>query len=272
MFSLRLICAALTTAVALGAGAYHVAAEGDLRARRAAMTGTSMAGPQGQAPATNARAILDRAIAAKGGEPALRAIKTIVMRGTMVVTGPKPVTAETTSYIEYPDRFRQDARLPSGEVTQVYAAGDAWVKDQAGVHDPPAPENLAAAVSRDIIALLLGAADGRLGVDVVPEQGQRLSRPADVLRVTGASMAPVDLFVDRASGAIAGKRYTVQQPGSIGKVPTEEWYSDYRSVGGVQVAFKTVVRRGEATILEQTLTDFRLNAPIDRNVFTRPAK
>ncbi len=233
-----------------------------------------MAGIERQEPTGNARAILDRAIRAKGGEPALRAIKTIVMTGTMLVAAPKPITAQTTSYIEYPDRFRLDAGLPAGEVTQVYAAGDAWMKDQAGVHDvpPPGRENLAASVSRDIIALLLGAADGRLKLDVAAGQGEALSRPADILRVSGPSVPPVDLFVDRASGTIVGKRYTVQQPGSIGKVPTEEWYSDYRSVGGVQVAYRTVVRRGEATILDQTLTDFRPNAPIEASLFTRPAK
>lgn len=273
MRSWRPILAALAICVVLCA-ALRATAHANAARYQATMTQPEEWTTAGQQSSGNARAVLDHAIQAKGGQAALRAIKTIVMTGTMVVTGSKPVTADTTSYIEYPDRFRQDARLPSGEVTQVYAAGEAWMKDQAGVHDvPPDPrENLAATVSRDIIALLLGAADGKLTVELVPGQDDVAPRTAEILRVTGAAMAPVDLFVDRATGVLMGKRYTVRQPGSIGKVPTEEWYSDYRAVAGVQVAYKTIVRRGAATILEQTLTDFRPNVPIEAGLFARPAK
>jgi hypothetical protein len=84
-------------------------------------------------------------------------------------------------------------------------------------------------------------------------------------------MPPVDLLVDRTTGMIAAERYVVDQPGAIGKIPTEEWYSDYREIGGVQVAFKTVVRRGEAVILERALTAFEVNVPIDEQTFKRPA-
>jgi hypothetical protein len=50
-------------------------------------------------------------------------------------------------------------------------------------------------------------------------------------------------------------------------VPTEESYSDYRVIDGIQVAFKTVVRRGEAVILERTLTEVKLSAPVDETLF-----
>jgi hypothetical protein len=38
-------------------------------------------------------------------------------------------------------------------------------------------------------------------------------------------------------------------------------------IDGIQVAFKTVVRRGEAVILERTLTEVKLNAPVDETLF-----
>jgi hypothetical protein len=215
----------------------------------------------------DARALLERAISAKGGLDRLRSIRTIVMRGVMTVTGSTPV--DVTDYIEYPNRFRQDARLAGGAVTQVCADGVTWMKDPSGVHDVPAEAavHLRAAVSRDIVSLLVQAADGKLALQVVPRAAGTDDR-FDTLRVSG-SVSPVDLLIDRRTGVVAGKRYIVEQPGAVGKVPTEETYSDYRAVDGLQVAFKTLVRRGAAVILEQTLSDLKVNVPLDPALFER---
>lgn len=217
-----------------------------------------------------AGAVLQRAIDAKGGLERLRAIRSVVMRGTVIVRSPQPIEARTTSYIQYPDRFRQDAKLPRGEMTQVYADGAAWVKDPSGIHDvtPQERDRLRRNASRDIVSLLLKAAQGRLDVNLIASgEGQPA---ADTLRLSGDDQPPVELMIDRASGMVAGERYVVEQPGAIGKVPTEELYSDYRVVDGIRVAFKTIVRRGEAVILERTLTDIELDVPLDATLFKRP--
>ena len=55
-------------------------------------------------------ALLDRAIAAKGGLEKLRALKTIVATQTQASQRPEgETTVETTNYIQYPDRFRVEA-------------------------------------------------------------------------------------------------------------------------------------------------------------------
>jgi len=220
----------------------------------------------------SARAVLERAIRAKGGADRLRALRTVVATGTLTVRSPQPVEARTTAYIQYPDKFRVDATLPNGEVTQVLAAGEAWRKDPSGVYDLAAQERdaLRGNAARDLVSLLLRAADGQLDVRLVSGQGEA-DRRFDTLRLSGGGLAPVDLLVDRSTGMIAAERYIVDQPGAIGKVPTEEWYSDYRDVDGVQVAFKTVVRRGEAVILERTLATVNVNVPLGEQTFKRPA-
>ena len=221
-----------------------------------------------------AQSVLQRAIQAKGGAERLRAVKTVVMTGTTTVRSPRPIEARTTSYIEYPGRFRMDARLPSGDLTQVLAEGDAWTSDAAGVHDLPAAErdNLRSNASRDLVSLLLRAADGILRARLVPPPEGQPQEQADTLELSGEGLAPVDLLIDRSTGMIAGERYIVEQPGPIGKVPTQESYSDYRVVDGIQVAFKTIVRRGAAVILERTLTDLKINVPLDASLFKRIQK
>ena len=250
----------------------------DLR-RRAGAGDESAVGPVATRGAVDqqqreAHAVLQHAIQAKGGADRLRAVKTVVLSGTMTVPMPQPIHAQTTSYVEYPDRFRVDAKFSNGDLTQVLAGDDAWMRDAAGVHDLASAgrDSLRSSASRDLVSLLVRAADGKLQTRLVSAEPARQPGQADTLELSGEGLAPVDLLVDRSTGMIAGARYIVEQPGAIGKVPTEESYSDYRAVDGIQVAFKTVVHRGAAVILERTLTDVKINVPIDESLFKRVQK
>ena len=62
-------------------------------------------------------ALLDQAIAGKGGLEKLRAIKTIVARQTLTnaAAGGSNVS-DQTNYIQYPDRFRIEMQTPNGPV------------------------------------------------------------------------------------------------------------------------------------------------------------
>jgi outer membrane lipoprotein-sorting protein len=224
--------------------------------------------------AGQAERVLQHAIRAKGGIERLRSIRTIRATGTMTVaTGGEPMKVGMTTYVEYPGRFRLDAVLPGGEVTQVYADGRAWTKDPSGVRvlEGAALEGLRASASRDTLLLLLAAAAGRLNVRLTQPQGEGLP-DTDNLELSDDGVTRAVLFVNRTTAMITGEQYIVEQPGAIGKVPTEEMYSDYRDVDGVQIAFRTVVHRGEAVIVERTLSQVSLNLPLDHTLFEPPVK
>src|SRR5262249_38143211 len=111
------------------------------------------AGEQGPEEKVRAIALLDKAIAAKGGLEKLRGIKSIVARQTQASRRPDGETQiETTNYILYPDRFRVEAP----DLVQGYDGTRAWMKDRSGVHD--APESLArdaaASLRVDVVSLL----------------------------------------------------------------------------------------------------------------------
>ena len=97
-----------------------------------------------------ARALLDRVIEAKGGLAMLRAIKSIkaVTATTMIARpvaegaggpgGPSGnIEAETTTYLQYPNRVRVETKAPQGVQIQVYDGERGWVRDPGGVHDVP---------------------------------------------------------------------------------------------------------------------------------------
>jgi zinc protease len=218
-----------------------------------------------------ARLLLDRAIAAKGGLGALRAVKRITAKTTTSMDGPQGrVQAEATTYLEYPDHVRVETRLPDLVSVQVYDGQHAWVRDPQGVHEIPAPflRDLQTSLKRDSITLLLDAEQGNVGARALQETGDEAGTRLQPLELSGAGLEPVVLYIDAATGLIAKQTYVAGGPG---QPLIEEVFSDYRPVDGVQIPFTASVRRGGQPILERRLDGITINPPIAPALFTRPA-
>ena len=242
----------------------------DLRRRPAASRGgryqpVSFVVPAAGERPDPARALLDKAIAAKGGLAKLRGIKTVRVEGTMTSeSAGGPIVFPVVTSIAYPDRFRVDASMPGGKIAQVFAGGKYWIQGPDGVKelDAEMAAPIRAAIERDMVRVLLRAADGTLVVREVDSDDTRLG----AIEVSGEALTPVTLFVNRDNGLIERARYLGGPDGR-----TEEIYSDYRNVGGIQVAFHTVVRRGRLLPLERDVKTIRYNVPLSPALFTRPS-
>ena len=212
-----------------------------------------------------AKALLHKAIAAKGGLSKLQGIKTVRVEGTMTSQSiGEPVAFSVVTSIEYPDRFRVDAMMPREKVSQVYADGRFWIESAEGVKelDPGAAGSIRAAVDRDMVRVLLRAAAGTLVVREVDADDARTG----AIELSGDGLAPVTLFINRDNGLIEKARYTGGPDGR-----TEELFSDYRNVGGIQVPFHTEVRRGGLRPLERDIKTIRYNVPLPAALFQKPS-
>jgi hypothetical protein len=214
----------------------------------------------------NAMTLLRRVLDARGGLDAIRRIRTVVAEADTTFTLEQgTLLSKTKTYVAYPDKFRVDATVAGAQVVQVYNAGTAWVRDPAGVHDVP-PEmrdEFGASVRRDTIPVLIAAADGKLSVRLLPDEGA-----LKVLEISGPQLPPMRMYID-SENLIA--RQSFSTPGPDGKaVQADEVFSDYRRADGVQVPFRADVRRGGQVILSRTLTSVSLNTPIDDALFARP--
>lgn len=218
------------------------------------------------------RELVNRVVEVKGGLAKLKAIRTVVADAkTTFRMQQGPLESMTKTYVVYPDKFRVDASVGGADVIQVYNAGDAWMKDPAGTRDAPAPirEDFAASVRRDMIPLLIGAAEGKLVAKALLEEG-RDGRTLQVVEVSGEGVTAVRLYVD-AAGLIV--RQTFSRPGPDGKsMQAEESFSDYRRVEGVQVPFTAEVLLNGQPILTRTLTEVKFNTTVDPKLFERPAQ
>ena len=229
------------------------------------------------AQASSDRAALDllrRVVDARGGLMALKGIRTVVadtITTFQMQQGTLPSTTRT--YIAYPDKFRVDAEITGAQTTQVFNAGTAWVKDPKGVRDAPPgmAADFAASVRRDIIPLLIDAAEGRLTVRKVADQAARDGRPVQVLEISGPTLDRVRLFIDQQM-LIVGQAYTITTPGPQPRtLLSEEVFSDYRFVSGIRVPFETQLMQNGQAVIKRTITKVSFNEPVPDSLFTRPS-
>jgi zinc protease len=216
-----------------------------------------------------ARALLDRAIAAKGGLEKLRAIRSItaITRTSMIEGG---LQADATTYLSYPDHVRIDTTLQGVSSVQIFDGESGWVRDPRGVHDVPAPalRDLRTTLRRDTISLLLAAERGALRARLLPDVKDGDGTRHHTLEVSGTDLDPIVLYVDPDTGLISKQTYVAGGPG---RPLIEEVFTDYRPVDGVQIAYAATIRRGGQPVLERHVTEIRINAPIDPALFKRPA-
>jgi hypothetical protein len=228
------------------------------------------------ATVADADQLVRKVIVARGGLEALSAVKRIVAEGdTTLMTPAGKVTAKTKTYIEYPGRMRVEAQLPDAKIVQVVADDKAWIEDPGGIHDAP-PEmqaEFSASAKRDVVPLLIAAAAGKLQVRLLKEEGFQ-GRVLKVLAIGGESTPEVRLHVDPQTGTVLKIAYESSAPAPPGGKselrPTEEVFTDYRSVAGVSIPFKATVIRAGQVLLERQLTAVQINPEIPADIFVKP--
>ena len=238
-------------------------AAGDLRRRPVVANDGIRPAAYRTVVADDPKALIDKAIAAKGGLAKLRAIKTVkVEQSTTARTQDGPVTFPSAVAIEYPDRFRLDLDAPGGKVTQVFNAGEYWLQDARGVREVSGEvrDGIRAALQRDTIGVLLKCASGVLSMRVADAE-----EPLAGVTVSGDGLEPLTLFINRDTGFIEKVRYDTPAGAA------EEAYSDYRTVEGVRVAFHTVLRHPNAMPIERDVVHIHFNVPLPAGLFAKPS-
>jgi zinc protease len=254
----------------------------DLRRRTATAGGVRLApvrfvapgagGPPRQEVDAETRALIARAVAAKGGLDLLRSIQTVRVDAvtTVSINGIATDLPGTTS-IRYPAAFRMETRTPAGPLIQVFNAGNYWIQDRQGVHAAPAPmaEQIRGTVQRDTVPLLIALAEGKVRARAAGTVDQGRTVPS--LDVTLPGSPPLTLIFDPATALLTKTRYRSGDTPSGPEIGVEEVYSDYRDVNGLKVAFTTELRREGAPAVRRTVSKFEFNVPLDQSLFSKPS-
>jgi zinc protease len=219
-----------------------------------------------------ARSLLDKVVAAKGGIERLRGIQSITATTSAISTTPdgQTASAETLTYLAYPDRVRVETKTADVSIVQVFDGTRAWVKDPGGVHEVPERmiRELKSGLRRDTIAVLLAAVDGRVRVRALPDVKDETGKLHHAIELSGTDLDPMVMYVDPDTTLIAKQTYVA---GGVGQPLIEEVFSDYQTIDGLQVAFTARLRVGGRQVLERRVTKVAVNTPLSPSLFTRPA-
>ncbi len=215
--------------------------------------------------------ILDRYIEALGGSQAVSRLNSFSAKGTYEGYDTYQQKVPFEVFAKAPNQRTAVIHTQNGDTTAVFDGRMGWL----------------ASVDRPVTLLPLnrgGELDGAsLEAHLLFPAGIKQSlkqwrvgfpvtaiddRPVQVVEGTGDGGTRFKLFFDSESRLLTRVvRYTST---IVGTVPTQTDYTDYRTVAGVKMPFKTVVTwtTGQATI---ELTDVQPNVPVDTARFKQPA-
>lgn len=215
--------------------------------------------------------ILMAAAQAAGGD-SIRSISTIEFSETSNIYTPQGTLALTSkSQVAYPDKFRAEITSPMGHITQVSDGKSGWIQSPQGTQDVP-PE--AIGEFQRGIALFGGwglyqqVLAGNVKAQYVGQENTADGKQADVVNWDAPS-GPIKLYFDSGTHLLVEAQFTAI--GMQGPEPSDQRWSDFRTVEGRQFPFQSVTYRSGTKFSDATVQDVHINPSIDPSVFVKPS-
>ncbi len=224
-------------------------------------------------PATSATLpaaqILDKYIQAIGGAERLAKITSFTARGTSHLFD--EVKADPTEvYAKAPNKLATFVHQREGDVARTYDGRDAWVMlPLTVVGEYPLNGSAREGARLDAQLAFPGGLKQMFTSWRVSYPATLDGRPVNVVQGTGANGLLATFYFDKETGLLTRMiRYATT---SLGRVPTQMDYSDYRSVDGVKMPFHYTFGwvSGQE---EYNLDEVKLNVPVDDARFGMPVQ
>jgi len=218
--------------------------------------------------ATDARAIIDKAIKAAGGEEKLKRHQatTFSEKGTYYGMGDGlPYTG--AYHVQWPDQFKMEIQ---GVFTIVLNKDKGWM-NFGGESKELSKEELANHIKdhkAGWISTLLPLKDKAFMLSVVGET-QVEKKPAIGVKVTRKDYPEVSLYFDKESGRLVKNEYRSFAQDMMKEVNLEHYYSDYKEMDGAQVPTRLIVKRDGKLFIDAMVVELKAGK-IDSKVFSMP--
>ena len=223
-----------------------------------------------EADMAKAKEILAAAVEAHGGLEKLQAVKNIVMEARASVNTPAgPMQVEGKSYYVYPDKFRQDMKMPQGEMAYVFdgTAGFAITPMGAQPIPPQMANSFKDAVFRENVWLLANLSQNEVPIQYAGTE-EAEGKQAHVLAVQQPSGEMLKVFISDETYYIVKISYREMSQGMA--VNRETLMDDYRDVDGIKVPYHVVQNVDGQPFSESRVTGITLNAELDETLFQEP--
>ncbi len=218
----------------------------------------------------DARAIIDKAMKALGGQEQLADVKAVTWKekGTYYGRGKgEPYTG--TFAVEKPDKFRM---VIEGVFTLVLNGDTAWTKMNDETKEMT-NEQLAEQKEQHYASLVrtLTPLSGK-AFKLAPLGEIKVAKsPAVGVKVSHKGHRDVNLYFDKETGLLVKSEFRVKASEQGGKeVEQETFYSDYKAFDGVKFPQKIVVKRDGKQFVEAEASEFKPAAKLDKSLFDKP--
>jgi predicted Zn-dependent peptidase len=223
-----------------------------------------------EADTAKAKEILAAAVEAHGGLEKLKSVKNIVSEARVLVNSAMgQMQAEAKSYYLYPDKLRQDLKLPQMEISQIYDGSAAFAVTPMGIQPfpPEAANAFKNTIAREPVWLLTHLWENDIQVQYAGSEDVQ-DKPAHILLVPEPSGEVLRVFISEETHYIVklASRETVQ-----GVVANQETFlGDYRDVDGVKIAHHALQNVDGQLSSEVSVTGVTLNAELEESLFQEP--
>lgn len=226
--------------------------------------------------AADARALVEKAVKAHGGQDTLDkfAGQVLKFKGTFHGMGQAiPMTGEVAS--QGAGKQKIDVEVEAGgqkfQVGFVLSGDRGWAKIGNETREMTKDELAEAKEQAHAgwVATLAPLKDRRFTLAAVGEI-QVDKRPARGVKVTSKGHRDVDLYFDKESGLLVKIEARVKDEGSGQEVTEETFPGDYKDVQGTKQAMKFTVKRDGKLYMEGEATEVQLAEKLDDNLFAKP--
>ena len=223
----------------------------------------AMTAEESQAPTPEQ--LLDKYIAALGGEANLAKLTSRVAKGTSQSPASNPYPVEIV--YKAPDNGLTVTNISGSNSSAGFSGTAGWTMDSTrGLRDMSSADFQGAQLKND---LFLARNVRKLYTQWRLGRPDRVGgRDAYVLNGTAPGRKPVRLYLDQQNGMLLRMMHFTETP--VGRVPTVVDYSDYRAVDGVQVPFRiSIVKTNSRPTMQ--LEQVTHNTAVDDARFAKPA-
>jgi hypothetical protein len=217
-----------------------------------------------------ARAAVDRAIKAAGGEAALAKYKAHTFKETGKYYGMGEGVPFTANFaVQWPDRFRMEIQ---GFVTMVIDGDKGW-RTMGGETTELPKEELAVSQHNNRanwITTLLPLRDRAFTLTALGD-AKVDGKPAVAIKVTRKDYPEVKLFFDMGTNLLIKSEFQTKSGEEGFKEVTQEVsFSDYKDVDGIRVPTKLVIKRSGKVYLEAEVMEHKAVDKLDAKLFAKP--
>jgi hypothetical protein len=216
-----------------------------------------------------AKEIVAMAVDAYGGLEKLQAVKNIVVEGRTAANSPMgPMNLDVKVYQVYPDKLRQDIKMPQGEMSVAFDGTSGFALTPMGPQ--PLPPEMTASLKDGIFREPVWLLVNLMQDDSVQYAGAEevMGKPTTILLVKQPSGEMLRVFISEETHYIVKMEFRETEQGVA--LNKDSLMDDYRDVDGVKIPYHLVQNVEGEQFTETHISSVTINAELDESLFQEP--